>query len=230
MNPVQSIKGGLIVSCQATRHTPLSNPNVLGLIAASVVGAGAVAIRAEGIPNLRAIRKAVAVPLIGLWKVDSDGPYITPTLEHALEVAETGADVVAVDGTGRPRPDGRTLVDVIQAIRSRTGKLVLADVSTAEEGEAAERAGADLVATTLAGYTSYSRRHDGPDLDLVRQLKSRVGIPVLAEGRIGTPEQARRAIEHGAWAVVVGTAITDPAAIASSFLREMRSLPVEIAT
>jgi N-acylglucosamine-6-phosphate 2-epimerase len=163
------------------------------------------------------------VPIIGLWKDGTDGPYITPTLEHALAVSAAGADIVAIDGTLRPRPDGRLLADVIAAIHTEAGRLVMADVSTIEEGEAAQAAGADLVATTLAGYTPYTRRDDGPDLDLVHDLASRLWIPVVAEGRIGTPDQARQAIERGAWAVVVGTAITDPAAIASLFVAEVAS-------
>jgi N-acylglucosamine-6-phosphate 2-epimerase len=221
MSVLDAIEGGLIVSCQASRDAPLSRPDVLGLIAAAVVGAGAVAIRAEGIPNIVAIRQAVDVPLIGLWKEGADGPYITPTLEHALSVASAGADVVAIDGTDRPRRDGRTLSDVIRAIHGETGRLVLADVATRDEGLAAADRGADLVATTLSGYTPYSRAADGPDLGLVRDLSSRLGIPILAEGRIRTPTEARAALVSGAWAVVVGTAITDPAAITSAFLHQL---------
>jgi N-acylglucosamine-6-phosphate 2-epimerase len=220
MSIIESIRGGLIVSCQAIRDTPLSRPDVLGLIATSVVHAGAVGIRAEGLENLAAIREAVSVPLIGLWKVGTEGPYITPTLEHALAVAKVGSDIVAIDGTRRPRPDGRALQEVVLRIHTDIGCLVLADISTLEEGIAAERAGADLLATTLSGYTPYSRRAAGPDLDLVQDLSAGVGIPVLAEGRIGTPAEARQAMEAGAYAVVVGAAITDPAAITRAFLQE----------
>jgi N-acylglucosamine-6-phosphate 2-epimerase len=221
MSLLDVIKGGLIVSCQANRDAPLSRPDVLGLIAAAVVGAGAVAVRAEGVPNILAIRDAVDVPLIGLWKDGAEGPYITPTLEHALAVATAGADVVAIDATDRPRRDGRELADVIRAIQGETGRLVLADVATLDEGVAAADQGADLVATTLSGYTPYSRASNGPDLDLVRDLSSRLTIPVLAEGRIRTPADARAAMRSGAWAVVVGTAITDPAAITTGFLHEL---------
>jgi N-acylglucosamine-6-phosphate 2-epimerase len=193
-----SLKGGLVVSCQAIRDTPLSRPDVLGLIAATVASAGAAAVRAEGIPNIQAIRVAVSVPLIGLWKDGADGPYITPTLEHALAVAEAGADIVAIDATQRPRRDGRTLSDVIRAIHEGTGRAVLADISTLDEGMAAAEAGADLVATTLAGYTPYSPLTDGPDLGLVGDLSSRSPVPVLAEGRIRTPFEARAAMARGA--------------------------------
>lgn len=221
MTHLDAIRGGLIVSCQAARGTPLARPDVLALIATTVVDAGAVGIRAEGIPNLAAIRGAIDVPLIGLWKEGAEGPYITPTLEHARAVARAGADIVALDATGRPRPDGRPLVDVVTALHEEAGVLVLADISTREEGAEAEAAGADALATTLAGYTPYTLATRGPDLDLVRQLTSRVALPVIAEGRIRTPAQAREALTNGAWAVVVGHAITNPGAIAADFLREM---------
>jgi len=224
---IDSLRGGLVVSCQAVRDAPLSRADVLGLIATSVVGAGAVGIRAEGIENLRAIRAAVSVPIIGLLKVGGEGPYITPTLEHAFAVAEAGADIIAIDATFRPRRDGHTLAEVVAAIHEQAGRLALADISTVDEGVAAEAAGADLVASTLSGYTPYSRNQDGPDLDLVRDLSAQVGIPVLAEGRIRNPIQARQAILAGAWAVVVGTAITDPAAITVAFRQELALAPLE---
>jgi N-acylglucosamine-6-phosphate 2-epimerase len=225
MSHLATLRGGLIVSCQAARDTPLARPDILALIAISVVRAGAVGIRAEGVSNLTAIRAAVQVPLIGLWKEGTEGPYITPTLEHARAVARTGADIIAIDATDRPRQDGRRLVDVVTALHQEAGALVLADISTLDEGIAAVDAGADLIATTLAGYTPYSRATDGPDLDLVRQLCGRVTTPVVAEGRIRTPTQARDAITTGAWAVVVGHAITNPGAIATDFLRELEGVP-----
>jgi N-acylglucosamine-6-phosphate 2-epimerase len=218
-----ALRGGLIVSCQAIVDSPLARPDVLGLIAASVVAAGAVAIRAEGIANLEAIRASVEEPLIGLWKDGAEGPYITPTLEHAIAVATAGADIVAIDATKRPRRDGRTLPEVINMIHQETRRQVLADVSTVDEGIAAADAGADLVATTLSGYTPYSPASNGPDLELVGELSSRIAIPVLAEGRVRTPQQARLALATGAWAVVVGAAITNPAAIASVFLQAIQA-------
>jgi len=223
MISLESIRGGLIVSCQAVPRTPLSKPTVLSLMAVSVVGAGAVAVRAEGLDNIRAIRGAVAVPVVGLIKVGSNGPYITPTLEDALAIAAAGAEIIAIDATLRPRRDGRRLEEIIATIHAETGCLVMADISTLEEGIVAVGSGADLVATTLSGYTPYTTGNGRPDRKLVRELSSRVQVPVVAEGRIGTPRQAREAIEAGAFAVVVGTAITDPGAIATRFLEEMRA-------
>ncbi len=210
------------MSCQPQATPLLSEPALLGLLAAAVVHSGAAGIRAEGIPNLTAIRPAVQAPIIGLWKTRSDGPFITPTLEHALAVAATGVEIVAIDGTARPRPDDRSLKNVVAELHARTGVLVLADVSTLEEGLQAEDAGADLVATTLSGYTSYTRPREGPDLRLIRDLSERLAVPIVAEGRIRTPRDAREARDLGAWAVVVGSAITDPGEITGWYVDELR--------
>ena len=130
------------------------------------------------------------------------------------------SDIVAVDGTLRPRPDGRALADSIEAVHSE-GRLLMADVSTVDEGLAAQDAGADVVSTTLSGYTPDSPSTDEPDFDLLAALAGRLRIPVVAEGRIRTPAQASQAFQLGAWAVVVGTAITSPAWITRQFVREL---------
>jgi N-acylglucosamine-6-phosphate 2-epimerase len=218
-----AIRGGLVVSCQAPEGDTLRNPEIMAAMAVSVAGVGAVGIRANGLSDVREIRARVGLPLIGLWKDGSAGVYITPTAEHAVAVARAGADVVAVDGTLRPRPDGRTLADSIAAVHSE-GRLLMADVSTVDDGLAAQDAGADMVSTTLSGYTADSPSTDEPDLDLVAALVGRLRIPVVAEGRIRTPAQASRALQLGAWAVVVGTAITAPAWIASQFVRELAAV------
>jgi N-acylglucosamine-6-phosphate 2-epimerase len=218
-----AIRGGLVVSCQAPVGDALRDPEIMTAMAVSVVGAGAVGIRANGVSDVREIRARVGLPLIGLWKDGLTGVYITPTSEHAVAVARAGADIVAVDGTLRPRPDGRTLADSIAAVHSE-GRLLMADVSTVDEGLAAQDAGADVVSTTLSGYTPDSPSTDEPDLDLLAALAGRLRIPVVAEGRIRTPAQASRALQLGAWAVVVGTAITAPAWIASQFVRELATV------
>ncbi|MFC4059612.1 N-acetylmannosamine-6-phosphate 2-epimerase [Planomonospora corallina] len=218
MNPLlAAVRGRLIVSCQAYPGEPLRDPGTMCRMARAVAAGGAAGIRAQGLDDLRLIRAALDLPLIGLWKDGDGGVFITPTLEHALAVAETGADVVALDATGRPRPDGRTLAETVRAVHERTGRLVMADVSTYEEGVAAAEAGADVVGTTLAGYTPYSRTGPGPDLDLVARLARDLPVPVIAEGRIHTPGQAAEALRRGAHAVVVGTAITHPASITRWF-------------
>jgi N-acylglucosamine-6-phosphate 2-epimerase len=186
-------------------------------VAAAAARGGAVGIRAQGLADIAAIRAVVDLPLIGLWKDGDDDVFITPTLDHAVAVAEAGAQVVAIDGTVRSRPDGLSLAETIRGIHDRTNALVMADCSTFEEGVAAAASGADLVGTTLAGYTAYSTKGDGPDLDLVERLAAALDVPVIAEGRIHTPAQAAAAVAAGAWSVVVGTAITHPTTITGWF-------------
>ncbi|MEU8223242.1 putative N-acetylmannosamine-6-phosphate 2-epimerase [Kribbella sp. NPDC048915] len=217
-----ALRGRLVVSCQAYAGEPMNSPETLRAVAEAVAAGGAAGLRAQGIRELAAIRTAVALPLIGLWKDGHDDVFITPTLDHALAVAEAGADIVAIDGTRRPRPDRRTLAATIAAIHDRTGKLVMADCSTFAEGVAAAEAGADLIGTTLAGYTPYTTKGDGPDLDLVARLAAAVDTPIAAEGRIHTPAQAAEALQAGAWTVVVGTAITHPTTITSWFVNALK--------
>lgn len=213
-----ALKGGLVVSCQAYPGDPLYGPAHMAELARAAVLGGAVAVRINSPADVAAVRAAVDVPIIGLWK-DGDGEvYITPTAEHAVAVAEAGAHVVALDATGRPRGDGLDVAGTVTVIRERTGALVMADVATFEEGMAAADAGADCVSTTLSGYTAGSPPGPGPDLELVARLAAACPVPVFAEGRIATPEQAARALELGAHAVVVGGAITRPADITRRFV------------
>lgn len=218
---VERMRGGLIVSCQAYPGEPMRDTDTMTRVAQAAAVGGAAGIRAQGLADVRGIRAAVRLPLIGLWKTGDHDVMITPTLDHALDVAHAGADVVALDATGRPRPDGRTLAATVHAIHERTAALVLADVSTYDEGVAAAEAGADLVATTLAGYTDYSVGASEPDLDLVARLASSLAVPVVAEGRIRTPAQTADALAAGAHAVVVGTAITHPTTLTRWFVDAM---------
>lgn len=222
---IHALRGGLIVSCQAYPGEPLRDADAMARIAQSAVLGGAVGIRAQGIDDIRAIAGSVTVPQIGLWKSGADGVFITPTLEHALAVADAGADIVAIDGTRRERPDGRTLAETIRLFKDRTGLPVMADAGSVDDALAAEDAGADIVGTTLSGYTGERARSAGPDLELVRLLGSRLSVPVFAEGRIRTPAEARAALDAGAYAVVVGTAITHPTSITSWFVDALASRP-----
>jgi N-acylglucosamine-6-phosphate 2-epimerase len=215
---VERLRGRLVVSCQAYPGEPLRDPDAMRRMALAVIEGGAAGIRAQGIADLEAIRAATPLPLIGLWKDGTSGVVITPTAAHAEAVARTGADIVALDATGRPRPDGRPLSASIDAVH-RAGRLVMADVATEEEGLRAAGLGADLVGSTLSGYTAHSPLRPGPDLRLVERLAARLDVPVVAEGRIHTPEQARAAMAAGAFAVVVGTAITHPTTITGWFTR-----------
>lgn len=219
---LRRLRGGLLVSCQARPGEPLFGPGHMAAMAAAAVAGGAVGVRINGVDDVAAVRAAVDVPVVGLWKDGERGVYITPTLEHALAVAEAGADIVALDATARPRRDGRSLRDTVDTLHSR-GILVMADVSTFDEGVAAAAAGADLVGTTLSGYTGEGGPPPGPDLELVEKLAADLGVPVVAEGRIASPAQAAEALTRGAFMVVVGSAITRPTSITARFVEGLRS-------
>ncbi|KWX25533.1 N-acetylmannosamine-6-phosphate 2-epimerase [Mycolicibacterium wolinskyi] len=215
---IDALAGGLIVSCQAYPGEPLRQPDTMARMADAVVAGGAVSIRAQGVDDISTIKSRTTVPLIGLWKEGTDGVFITPTLRHATAVREAGADIVALDGTRRARPDGLTLTATITRLRDSAPTVVMADCASLDDALAARDAGADIIGTTLAGYTDYRPMTDGPDLDLLAQLVSRLpDVPIIAEGRVHTPAQARAALDTGAYAVVVGTAITHPTTITGWF-------------
>lgn len=221
---VAKVRGGLIVSCQALAHEPLHGAAIMARMAIAAREGGAVGIRANSPADVAAIRQAVDLPLIGLYKEELPGypVYITPTLRHALAIAQAGADVIALDATLRPRPEA--LDGLIAAIHAQTGLPVLADIATVDDALAAIEAGADMVSTTMSGYTEGSPAQPGPDLALVAALVGRVQVPVLAEGRYHTPEQAAAALEAGATAVVVGGAITRPQEITRRFVAHIRQV------
>lgn len=208
------MRGGLVVSVQAAPGSPLAEPEQLVAMARAVEAGGAVGIRAEGLAAIAAIRAAVDVPLIGLVKrcVPGSEVYITPTLEDALAIAEAGAELVAADATGRPRADGAGGAEFVATLTAELPGSIVADVDGAAAGRAAAEAGVAAVATTLSGYTG-AEDVDGPDVRLVAELAAELEVPVLAEGRYATPAHVRAAFEAGAFAVVVGTAITDPTAL-----------------
>jgi N-acylglucosamine-6-phosphate 2-epimerase len=220
---IEQFAGGLIVSCQAGRGHALRDSATIARMARAAADGGARAIRCGGVGGLddvAAVREAVALPVIGLTKHDRTGVFITPTVEDAVAVARLGAEVVALDGTSRPRPDGVDLATVIKAVHDE-GALVMADVATLPDGELAAAAGADLVASTLSGYTEDTAgTGPGPDLELVAGLRNALpDQPIVAEGRYHSPESVAEALLLGATAVVVGTAITDPTWITRSFAR-----------
>ncbi|WP_406157766.1 N-acetylmannosamine-6-phosphate 2-epimerase [Streptomyces sp. NBC_01005] len=212
-----ALRGKLIVSCQAPPGDPMRETGTLVRLARSAVAGGGAAIRANEPEVVAAIAGAVDLPVIGLWKDGDVGVYITPTVRHALALAEAGADVVAADATDRPRPDGSTFAELVAAVHG-AGALVMADVSTLAEGITAAGQGADFVSTTLSGYVPGPPEQSGPDLGLVAALAAAIDVPVVAEGRINTPEDAAEALARGAHSVVVGTAITAPTALTARFV------------
>ncbi|HEV7346442.1 MAG TPA: putative N-acetylmannosamine-6-phosphate 2-epimerase [Devosia sp.] len=211
---------GLIVSCQARSDNPLHGPLFMGAMAQAARDGGAVAIRANGPADVRAV-SAAGLPVIGIHKVfSSDHPvYITPDIASAEAIVAAGAAIVALDCTQRPRRGEPAAVVARRVLDLRAE--VFADVSNAEEGLAAADFGATYVATTLSGYTAATEpRPAGPDLALLETLVSRLAVPVIAEGRYNTPALVRRAFDAGAHAVVVGTMITNPREITAMFVRE----------
>jgi N-acylglucosamine-6-phosphate 2-epimerase len=211
---------GLIVSCQAPPGSPVRQPIVMAAMAAAAVAGGAVGIRANGAEDVAAIRAIVEVPIVGLFKQldDAGTQWITPDFDAARAVVDAGCDIVAVDATLRTSRLGPPPAALIEEIRTRLGVPVLADVDSVPAGLAAQEAGADAVASTLSGYTSERGVHDGqPDIALVEQLTAAVSRPVIAEGRYQTPAQVNEAFAAGAYAVVIGTAITDPLALTERY-------------
>jgi len=220
-NLLQSLDGTLVVSCQADAGTPLDAPQHIAALAASVVEGGASAVRIEGVNNITTVSSRVTVPVIGLIKTQRADTevYITATVEDAHAVAGAGAHIIAFDATCRPRPVEVPVL--IEAIKGH-GCLAMADISTAEEAELAMAAGADVVSTTMAGYTDYTGGQAGPDFALMGTL-GQAGIPFVAEGRIWTPKDALRCLKLGARFIVAGSAITRPTLITRHFIEQMAS-------
>lgn len=211
---IEELEGKLVVSCQAPPGHPLADlRSILGMCLCAAQG-GAAGLRVEGAEGVRAARAAVDLPVIGLRKIwngnrelSGGRPAITPKISDALELAAAGASIVAIEATMELHQERAPAY--VKEVCRQVDALIMADVSTLAEGLAAYDAGADLIATTLSGYTSGSPHQNGPDLALVSELAG-TGIPTVAEGHISSPDQAVAALEAGARFVVVGRAITDP--------------------
>lgn len=216
--PVDAIRRGLVVSCQAHGDHPLRDPLAMAAMAECAERGGAAGIRADGPEDIAEIAGSVSLPVIGIYKtpLSADRFFITPTFEHAKEIVDAGAAVVALEATFENRPDTEELEELVRRIREELGVPVMADVSTAGEGTRARDLKADLVGSTLSGYTRESAGREKPDLDLVGDLVD-TGTRAVCEGNVRRPEQVAAAFQRGAWSVVVGTAITDPVAVTSWF-------------
>ncbi len=210
-NLIPRLNQGLIVSCQAPTDSPLHNPIVIGAMAKAAMNQGAVGIRIDTPEHIIAVRlECPTAPIIGLWKQQIPGyeVYITPQFCHGVAIAIAGADIIAIDATLRQRPGGETVAELIARIHNELGKPVMADIDTMESAIAAVAAGADLVGTTLYGYTNQTKHLKPPGFDLLVQLVEKLEVPVICEGGISTPAMANNALKLGGYAVVVGTAIT----------------------
>lgn len=225
---LKNIKGQLIVSCQALPSEPLyvEEKSVMYLMARAAKQAGSPCIRTSSIRDVKAIKDETGLPVIGIIKISYDGydSYITPTMKEIDELAAAEADIIALDCTMRRRGDGTTINEFLSQIRKKYPDIILmADISTYEEGVNAWKCGVDLVGTTLSGYTDYSPKTEGPDTELVRKLAETIDIPVIAEGKVHYPDEAVAMLEAGAYAVVVGGAITRPLEIASRFIDRIKA-------
>ena len=220
-----SLKGSLIVSCQADPGDPMDDIDTIARMARSVLRGGAAGLRAEGAGSIKAFRALTDLPIIGMVKAqDSQGEvYITPTFAAAQITAEAGADIIALDCTHRRLSEAEPWPELIRRIHAELGKPVLADIASVEDGVAAQRAGADAVATTLYGYTAETLGIRHMSWSLLESLANSLQIPVIAEGHIQQPEEVRKALDTGAHAVLVGSAITRPASITARFVAATRS-------
>ncbi|HIA54485.1 MAG TPA: N-acetylmannosamine-6-phosphate 2-epimerase [Candidatus Melainabacteria bacterium] len=225
---VKQVGGELIVSCQASTGEPLCSPEHILALALSAINGGAGALRLEGVENIKLVRANTKLPIIGLTKDDSIAPsdrlkkvYITGSFAEAESLAQAGADIIALDATGRPRPDGLTLKEQIEKIHNLLNLPVWADVATFSEGVAAREAGADVISSTMYGYTEETvlPPEHGPSFEFLKDLCQHMDCPVILEGRVWHPEEVTRAFELGVHAVVVGSAITRPQLITQRFVK-----------
>lgn len=222
MNRLEEVKGKLIVSCQALPDEPLHSSYIMGRMAYAAYTGGASGIRANTVADIKEIKTTVNLPIIGIIKEQygDNNVYITPTMKEVDALMAEGVDIIAIDGTKRERPDGKTLEELMKEVRAKyPNQLFMADISCAEEAVECERLGFDIVGTTLVGYTEYTKGND-PLTELAKVVKA-VKIPVIGEGNIDTPVKAKKALEIGAYAVVVGGAITRPQQITRKFVTEM---------
>lgn len=225
MNIINRLKGKVVVSVQAMPSEPLYLEKCMVAMMKSVIKGGAGGLRVAGVRDVKNAKHLFDVPIIGLTKPDiipsnwQEIVYITPTLKEVIELVEAGADIIAFDGTMRERPNGAKLEELIKYVKINN-RVSMADISTLEEGINAEKLGANILSTTLSGYTQFSQnRGNGPDFELLKQLVDNTNLPVVLEGRIWEPEEVDKAFELGAHCVVIGSAITRPQLITKRFVQ-----------
>lgn len=218
---ISTFQGKLVISCQSPADSPLHQPEMIAAIAQACVNQGAVAVRIDSPAHIKAVRELMPnIPIIGLWKrvfPESD-VYITPQLADAIAVVEAGADIVAIDATDRPRHGGETLAEIITGIHEQTGKLVMADLDNYDNAVLAAKAGADVLGTTLYGYTGETKTLQPPGFEFLEKLVKNFDLPIICEGGIATPAMMNQAFEIGANSVVVGTAITGVDLLAQKYI------------
>ena len=221
------IEGHLIVSCQARLGWPMYGEKIMAAFAEAAKLGGAVAIRANGASNIREIKNKVDLPVLGINKIwiEKESVYITPTFDSAVEIIEAGVEAIALDGTRRKRPNNEKLEDIICKIKTKYPEMIImGDCATVEDALYSEKCGVDIVSTTLYGYTEETKGNSEINYDLIKDISSKVKIPLIAEGHVNTGEVAKKCIENGALSVVVGTAITRPEIITKNFVEEINKI------
>ncbi len=229
---LEKLKNQIIISVQSAFSEPLYDENVMIAMIKSVMSGGAMALRLAGVRDIKNARENFPnTPIIGITKPKvipknfEELVYITPSCSDCEAVIQAGADIVAFDGTMRKRPGGNTLKEIIDCIH-KAGKFAMADISTFDEAKNAYNLGADIVSTTLSGYTvesikaNQNKNPEEPDYQLLSEIVTRIDCPVILEGRIWTPEQAAKAFDMGAFAVVIGSAVTRPHEIVKRFIKK----------
>jgi len=219
-----SLRGTLIVSCQAPPGDPLDNVDTLRRLAISAVRGGAGGLRANGVENIEVFRQETNVPIIGIQKRKiGDEVSITPDFVAANSISEAGADIIALDCTTNRLAAAEPWPELIRRIHGEICKPVLADIASFEDALTAQEAGADAVATTLYGFTPETAQFRSVNWELIERLLGRLRVPLIVEGHITQPEEVKRALDLGAFAVVVGSAITRPEAITARFVKAIHA-------
>lgn len=220
---LDSMKGGLVVSCQVQHDDPVYSMDFVVKMAVAAQWGEAVGIRANSPDQIREIRKNVTLPIIGLYKIwhDDTDVFITPTLEAAKQVWEAGADIIALDCTNQITHEGRPAYELLPIVKKEIPEaIIFADVSNYEEAKRAVEMGADIVGPTLYGYTEETKHIESPDLREFARMCRDFGdqVCMMMEGHVYTPEEAMKCIYLGAHSVVVGSAITRPHLITKRFV------------
>lgn len=221
---LEKLKGKLIVSCQALPDEPLHSSFIMGRLAIAAKMGGASGIRAQSVDDINEIMRVCDLPMIGIIKrnYEDSEVFITATKKEVEELLTTKCQIIALDATKRKRPHDEKTEDLVALIHAH-GRLAMADCSTYEECKKAQEMGFDIVSTTLCGYTSYSKNIDGPNFALLKKCVDTLKVPIIAEGKINTPEELRRVFEEcGVYCAVVGGAITRPQQITARFVSTLK--------
>ena len=229
---IKALKGQLIVSCQALPQEPLHSSFIMGRMARAEKEGGAAGIRANTKEDIKEIQEVTGLPIIGIVKRDypDSAVYITPTMKEIEELMEVKPEIVAIDATGALRPGNVALADFFHQIKEKyPEQKLMADCSTIEEALFADELGFDFIGTTMVGYTPQSKglKIEENDFEILRTILKKVKHPVIAEGNVNSPEKAKRVIELGSYAVVVGSSITRPQLITKGYAEAVNSVEKE---